>query len=61
MPAAEDRLERQRQVMEHLATMRQSASSLHQRVAKLNSDVHPKMLKQVLLPALMMCATGIEY
>ena len=34
--------------MQHVAAMRQSASSLHQRVTNLSSDVHPKMLRQVL-------------
>lgn len=50
-----DRLEKQRRVMQHVAAMRQSASSLHQRVAKLNADVHPKMLIKVRFSSHMDC------
>ena len=43
----DDRVERQRVVMQQLAEMRHSASSLQERVAKLSGDVHPRMLGQV--------------
>ena len=43
----DDRVERQRVVMQQLAGMRHSASSLQERVAKLSGDVHPRMLGQV--------------
>ena len=35
--------------MQQLAGMRQSASSLQKRVARLSGDVHPRMLAQVQL------------
>lgn len=41
-------MERQKVVMQQLADMRQSASSLQQRVARLTGDVHPRMLTQVI-------------
>ena len=43
----DSRVERQRAVMRQLADMRQSASSLQKRVARLTGDVHPRMLAQV--------------
>ena len=43
----DDRVERQRVVIQQLAEMRHSASSLQERVAKLSGDVHPRMLGQV--------------
>lgn len=45
--AVDNRVERQRVVMQQLAEMRHSASSLQERVARLSGDVHPKMLGQV--------------
>jgi hypothetical protein len=47
----DDRIERQRVVMQQLAEMRHSASSLQERVAKLSGDVHPRMLGQVHEPS----------
>ena len=47
MLAVDSRVQRQRVVMQQLADMRQSASSLRERVAKLSGDVHPRMLSQV--------------
>ena len=48
-PALDNHVQRQKMVMQHLADMRQSASSLQERVAKLSGDVHPRMLNQVLV------------
>ena len=45
--AVDGRMERQRVVMQQLADMRHSASSLQKRVARLTGDVHPRMLTQV--------------
>ena len=45
--AVDSRVERQRAVMQQLADMRHSASSLQKRVARLTGDVHPRLLTQV--------------
>ena len=52
------RVERQRVVMQQLAEMRHSASSLQERVAKLSGDVHPRMLGQVHEPPTLLLPVG---
>ena len=56
----DSRMTRQRVVMQQLADMRQSASSLRERVAKLSGDVHPRMLHQVLSGNAVMQMPSIE-
>ncbi len=57
----DERVERQRVVMQQLAEMRHSASSLQERVAKLSGDVHPRMLGQVHEASALLLPVGKGY